>query len=228
MLAARTRIVIHCVQGVISPTLANLTLDGLEQRLKENFPGKKLKGKRHNPKVNLVRYADDFIITGSTKELLENEVKPLVEQFLRDRGLQLSPEKTCVTHITQGFDFLGQTLRKFGAKLLTQPSRKNTHTFLEKVRQLIRRNSGISQSDLIHQLNPVIRGWANYHRHSSAKRTFKKVERALWHSLWHWAKRRHTNKNAHWIYRRYWHPVGSRRVFAAQTGKQTPAVSRSG
>jgi RNA-directed DNA polymerase len=79
------------------------------------------------PKVNLVRYADDFIITGATKELLENEVKPLVEQFLRDRGLQLSPEKTCITHIEQGFDFLGQNLRKYDGKLLIQPAKKNTH-----------------------------------------------------------------------------------------------------
>ena len=89
--------------GIISPTLANLTLDGLERMLKEKFSGKRTR----SLKVNLIRYADDFIITGTTKELLENEVKPPVEQFLRDRGLQLSPEKTCVTHIEQGFDFLG-------------------------------------------------------------------------------------------------------------------------
>lgn len=208
--------------GIISPTLANLTLDGLELRLKERFFVTKRHGKWHNPKVNFVRYADDFIITGSTKELLENEVKPLVEQFLRDRGLQLSPEKTCITHVTHGFDFLGQNVRQFGDKLLTQPSRKNTHTFLEKARQLIRRNGGVSQGDLIRQLNPVVRGWANYHRHSSATRTFKKVERALWISLWQWAKRRHANKGARWIYRRYWHRLGNRWMFAADTGKRMP------
>ena len=107
-----------------------------------------------NPKVNLVRYADDFIITGATKDVLENEVRPLVEQFLRDRGLQLSPEKTCVTHIEQGFDFLGQNLRKYDGKLLIKPSKKNTHTFLEKVRQLIHRHRGTSQANLIRHLNP--------------------------------------------------------------------------
>ena len=73
----------------------------------------------------------------------------MVEQFMRSRGLQLSPEKTCVTHIEQGFDFLGQNLRKYGGKLLIQPSKKNTHTFLEKMRQLIRQSRGISQTDLI-------------------------------------------------------------------------------
>jgi RNA-directed DNA polymerase len=74
--------------------LANLILDGLEQLLKDNFRQKKVRGQIIRPKVNLVRYADDFIITGATRELLENEVKPQVEQFLRERGLQLSPEKS--------------------------------------------------------------------------------------------------------------------------------------
>ena len=120
--------------GIISPTLANLTLDGLERLLKETFRRKKIRGQCYKPKVNFVRYADDFIITGCSKELLENEVKPLVEQFMSERGLQLSPEKTCITHIEQGFDFLGQNLRKYGGKLLITPSKKNMHAFLEKVR----------------------------------------------------------------------------------------------
>jgi RNA-directed DNA polymerase len=204
--------------GIISPTLANLTLDGLEPLLKEKFPATR----KPSPKVNLVRYADDFIITGATKELLENEVKPLVEQFLRDRGLQLSPEKTCVTHIEQGFDFLGQHLRKHGDKLLIQPSKKNTHAFLEKARQLIHRHRGASQADLIRHLNPVIRGWANYHRHVVAKRTFKKVEWVLWHSLWRWARHRHSGKRSRWLIQRYWRPLGDKNVFAADTGKRTP------
>jgi RNA-directed DNA polymerase len=204
--------------GIISPTLANLTLDGLERVLKEKFSA------RRTPslKVNLIRYADDFIITGSTKELLENEVRPLVEQFLRDRGLQLSPEKTCITPIENGFDFLGQNIRKYGGKMLIQPSRKNTHTFLDKMRQLIRQNRGASQTDLIRRLNPVIRGWANYHRHIVAKRTFKKVEWVLWHSLWRWARRRHPGKGSRWIIQRYWHPLGDRNEFAVQTGERLP------
>jgi len=204
--------------GIISPTLANLTLDGLEQALKEKFSRR-----RPSPRVNLVRYADDFIITGTTREVLENEVKPLVEQFMRDRGLQLSPEKTCITPIETGFDFLGQNLRKHGGKLLIKPSKKNTHNFLEKMRQLIRQSRGISQTDLIRQLNPVIRGWANYHRHVVAKGTYKKVEWALWHSLWHWARRRHSGKRSRWLIQRYWHPLGGRDRFATDTGKRTPS-----
>ena len=206
--------------GIISPTLANLTLDGLELLLKGKLPS----WREPNPKVNLIRYADDFIITGTTKELLENEVKPLVEQFLRDRGLQLSPEKTCITHIENGFDFLGQNLRKFNGKLLIRPSKKNTHVFLEKVRQCIRNHNGASQADLIRHLNPVIRGWANYHRHIVAMETFKKVEWVLWHSLWRWAKRRHPGKSARWIIPAILASIGRReRVFAADTGERTPS-----
>jgi RNA-directed DNA polymerase len=208
--------------GIISPTLANLTLDGLEPLLKQHFPRKYADGKSISPKINLIRYADDFVITGATKDVLENEVKPLVEQFLRDRGLQLSPEKTCVTPIEQGFNFLGQNLRKHGGKLLIQPSKKNTHTFLEKMRRIVRQGRGISQTDLIRQLNPVVRGWANYHRHIVAKRTFKKVEWVLWHSLWRWARRRHSGKGSRWLIQRYWHPLGGKKVFAADTGKRTP------
>jgi RNA-directed DNA polymerase len=100
--------------GIISPTLANMTLDGLEKLLLKHFPRKKWKdGKKWTPKVNLVRYADDFIITGDSKELLENEVRPLMERFLKERGLALSTDKTRITHIDEGFDFLGQNLRKY-------------------------------------------------------------------------------------------------------------------
>jgi RNA-directed DNA polymerase len=207
--------------GIISPTLANLTLDGLETLLTQRFPRKKVKGKTILSKVHLIRYADDFIITGTTKDVLEQEVRPLVEQFLRDRGLQLSPEKTCITHITQGFDFLGQNLRKFGDKLLIQPSKKNTHTFLRKARKLIRQCWGFSQAELIRQLNPVIQGWANYHRHVVAARTYRKVEKALWQALWRWAKRRHPHKSWQWIHQKYWHRLSGRKVFAADTGERT-------
>lgn len=205
--------------GIISPTLANLALDGLERLLKEKFSAKK----KPRPMVHLVRYADDFIITGSSKELLEDAVKPLVEQYLLDRGLQLSPEKTCITHIDEGFDFLGQNLRKFGGKLLVQPSKKNVHAFLEKVREIIHSSRGISQADLIRRLNPVIRGWASYHRHIAATKTFKRVEWVLWRSLMRWGQHRHSDKSLRWIRERYCHRLGNKEVFAVDTGKRTEA-----
>jgi RNA-directed DNA polymerase len=215
--------------GVISPTLANLTLDGLEHALHQAFPRKDLgRGRgKYNPKVNLVRYADDFVITGISKEVLEGEVRPLVERFLAERGLSLSPEKTRITPIAQGFDFLGQNLRKYHGKLLVTPSRKNVHAFLEKARALLRANCAASQADLIHALNRVLLGWCMYHRHVVATRTFRKVDFVLWHRLWRWARRRHQRKSADWVLNRYWHPVGGRRWrFAADTGVRTPEGER--
>jgi len=209
--------------GIISPTLANLVLDGLEKLLDQTFQRRRVAGTIINPKINLIRYADDFIITGATKDVLEKEVRPLVEQFLRERGLQLSPEKTCITHIDQGFDFLGQHLRKFDGTLLVKPSKKNTHAFLEKVRGIIGANKSVSQESLIRQLNPVIRGWVNYHRHIVAADAFHRVDFEVWRRLWLWARRRHPEKSRRWVKDRYFHPIGPRQwTFAADTGKRTP------
>ena len=186
--------------GIISPTLANMTLDGLEKLLAKHFPRQKWKdGKIWSPKVNLVRYADDFIITGGSKELLENEVRPLVERFLQERGLALSADKTRITHIDEGFDFLGQHLRKYDGKPLVKPSKKNTHALMEKVRGIIDANQSVSQTVLIGLLNPVIRGWANYHQHCAAKETFNRVDHEIWRSLWRWARRRHPKKSRDWV-----------------------------
>src|SRR5258708_3589327 len=131
--------------GIISPVLANQTLDGLEKRLNERYPKPK---SGYNAKVNFVRYADDFIVTGISKELLEKEVKPLVEQFMSERGLTLSPEKTVITHIEEGFDFLGQNVRKYKdgkrRKLLVKPSRKSIQAHLEKVRNIIKKNHALA------------------------------------------------------------------------------------
>jgi RNA-directed DNA polymerase len=194
--------------GVCSATLANMTLDGLEFELK----------KFHlQDKVHMVRYADDFIITGNSKELLENEVKPLVEKFLSARGLELSPEKTGITHIDEGFDFLGVNIRKYNGKLLIKPSKKNVKAFLDKVRNAIRDNKTAKQINLITLLNPIIRGWANYHKSVVAKETFKRVDREIWQSLWQWAKRRHSEKSSLWIKEKYFKTRGNRSwVFAAE------------
>ena len=209
--------------GIVSPTLANMTLDGLESLLAKHFPREKWKdGKKWTPKVNLVRYADDFIITGDSKELLENEVRPLVERFLQERGLVLSADKTRITHIDEGFDFLGQNLRKYDGKPLVKPSKKNTHAILEKVRSMIGANGTASQSMLIDLLNPVIRGWANYHQHAVATATFDRVDHEVWRRLWQWARRRHPNKSAAWVKKRYFPALDGRNwVFAAETGERT-------
>ena len=187
--------------GVASATLANMTLDGLEAELKKF---------RRQDKVHMVRYADDFIITGNSKELLENEVKPLVEKFLSTRGLELSPEKTGITHIDKGFDFLGVNIRKYSGKLLIKPSKKNVKACLDKVRNAIKDNKAAKQINLINLLNPIIRGWANYHKSVVAKETFKRVDDEIWKSLWQWVNRRHPDKSPVWIKKKYFKTVGSR------------------
>lgn len=131
-----------------------------------------------------MRYADDFIITGKTKELLETEVKPLIENFLKERGLELSNEKTKVTNIADGFDFLGQNVRKYKGKMLVKPSKKNIHSFIEKVRNIIRANQTATAGNLVGLLNPIIRGWANFHRHADSKDVFSKVDNAIFKTLW--------------------------------------------
>ncbi|HCF2456866.1 TPA: group II intron reverse transcriptase/maturase [Pseudomonas aeruginosa] len=205
--------------GIISPVLANLALDGLESILRQKY----LKRKWNKQKVNFVRYADDFIITGATREVLENEVYPLVEEFMRERGLTLSPEKTKITHIDEGFDFLGQNVRKYNGKLLVKPSKANVETFLGKVRSTIKGNKTMDQARLIRLLNPMIRGWANYHQHVVSKETFARVDHEIWRTLWQWANRRHPQKNSTWIKQRYFHCVGTRNwVFAADTGERYP------
>jgi RNA-directed DNA polymerase len=199
--------------GIISPALANCALDGLERLLREKYPAEKrlksLGGGK--PCVNLVRYADDFVITSKSKELLEGEIKLLVEQFLQERGLELSPTKTVITHVEKGFDFLGQNVRRYpNGKLLIKPSKKNVKTFLGSIRQVIKAALGMSAADLIDQLNPKIRGWANYHRHVVSKRTFGRVDHALFSSLWQWARRRHPNKNPRWFKSKYFERRGDR------------------
>lgn len=208
--------------GIISPTLMNLTLDGLESLLRRHFPQQvNRKGKMHYPKVNLIRYADDLLVTGESEELLEKQVKPLVETFLAERGLHLSPKKTKVVHIDEGFDFLGQNVRKYDGKLLIKPSKENVKSFLDKVRALLKRHQMASQEEVLKMLNPLIRGWAQYHRHVVAKKVFNTVDYRIWRTLWGWACRRHHNKGCRWVLRRYFHPIGNRsQVFGVQLSEE--------
>jgi len=199
--------------GIISPALANYALDGLERLLRKKFPeGTRLKslgGK--SASVNFIRYADDFVITSKSKEILEGKVQPVVEQFLQQRGLELSPKKTVITHVEKGFDFLGQNVRRYpNGKLLIKPSKKNLKTFLDGIRQTIRNARGMSAADLIDLLNPKIRGWANYHRHVVSSRIFSSVDRSIFYNLWQWARGRHQKKTSHWLKKKYFEKRGTR------------------
>ena len=201
--------------GIISPTLATVTLDGMEAMLHQHF-GKKGSGKACKNKVNLIKYADDFVVTGTSQNVLE-EAKALVEAFLNKRGLSLSAEKTRIVHIDDGFDFLGWTLRKYDGKLLIKPAKKNVQAHSRKVRATIKSMRTAKQDEVIAKLNPIIQGWANYHQNQAAKETFKKVDSLTWKQLWRWACRRHPSKSRTWIKNRYFLRVGTRNwVFGAK------------
>jgi len=201
--------------GIISPVLANMVLDGLEKCLIAKFHTT-LRA-RSQRKVNFARYADDFIITGSSRELLESEVLPFVQAFMKERGLELSLEKTRITHIEDGFDFLGQNVRKYDGVLLIKPSKKSIQALLGKVREVIKANKTATAGNLILKLNPIIKGWANYHQHVCSKRTFSSIDYAIFKALWQWAVRRHGNKGLRWIKDKYFKVVGGQKwVFTGE------------
>ena len=187
--------------GIISPLLANLTLDGMEQTIRSRI-------RIRHDQVNFIRYADDFIVTARTKEMLEEVVKPTVVAFLAERGLELSEQKTTITHIETGFNFLGQNVRKYKNKLVIRPAKDGTKALVRKTRECIKGANGQTAEMLIRKLNPIVRGWANYHRHICAGRTFRNVDLILRIQLLKWARRTHPNKSLGWLKRKHFSAAG--------------------
>jgi RNA-directed DNA polymerase len=142
-------------------------------------------------------------VTGDSPEILESEVRPIVEAFLAERGLRLSAEKTVVRHVDAGFDFLGMTVRKYRGTMLIKPSKKGIISFLESVRKLIKKHPTITTAALIKMLNPHIRGWVNYYRRVVSSAVFAYVDHEIWKALWRWAIRRHPNKGRRWVKEKY-------------------------
>ncbi len=206
--------------GVISPILANMVLNGLEDVLGKRFYSNK-KGtisKDYNKyKVNFIRYADDLVISADSEETAE-EIKKILSEFLHERGLQLSEEKTHITHISKGFTFLGWEFRKFKDKLLIRPSKKSIKSYTEKIHEILRKGRSWSQDAIISSINPITRGWCNYHKHTSASRTFSRLDHITFNMLYAWVKRRHPNESRKVTVDKYWHRKGSRKwVFATKT-----------
>jgi RNA-directed DNA polymerase len=195
--------------GIISPILANMALDGIEYVISEKYYSGKSWKSCNLRKVNFVRYADDFIVTADSGETAK-EIRELIEMFLKERGLELSIEKTLITHIDLGFDFLGWNFRKYKGKLLTKPSKKSIENVTKKISDMIKNGKAWKQEDLIGALNPIIIGWTNYHQSVVSKETFSKLDYTVWNMLWRWAKRRHPEKPRSWIAKRYWHSEGTR------------------
>jgi RNA-directed DNA polymerase len=181
--------------GIISPTLANMVLDGLESVAKSA-------GKR-NSKIHVIRYADDFVITGKNQEIL-GEVRKAIMEFLEPRGLSLHPEKTSITHIDVGLTFLGQHLRKYSGKLLIKPDRLAARSYLIRAKRIIRVLCNNDLPAMVRKLNSLCRGWGYYHRHVVASRVFSRLDTIVFRNLFRRMFKFHSNKGKDWVYRKYW------------------------
>ncbi|BDU49481.1 hypothetical protein HLVA_00500 [Haliovirga abyssi] len=200
--------------GIISPILANMTLDGIEKMIKLKYwtsPSGNSINRKYNSKnrINFIRYADDFVVTSRSKEILE-DIKSMIKEFRETRGLEQSETKTLITHIDIGYDFLGFNFRKYKGKLLIQPSKKSIKNIVKKIKSVVKKHTTSNQDELIKSLNPIIRGWCNYHNSICSKLTYQKLDRHIFFYLWRWAKRRHQDKSKQWIKDKYWKTISTR------------------
>jgi RNA-directed DNA polymerase len=206
-----------------------MVLDGLEQVVRSHPRFQR----RYN--INYVRWADDFIVTANSRQVLAEVVLPRINAFLAERGVWLSAEKTLITPLAKGFDFLGQTLRKHDrrngqlAKLQIKPSTASCQAIKAQVRTLCKQTAGAPPAALIERLNPILRGWANYHRYTLCSQTFFQLDGFVWRRLFRWAKRCHPDKTGRWITDRYFphKPGESWRFTDPATGQQVLRVGKS-
>jgi len=220
--------------GILSPMLANVALTAFDEYCKENF-GKQMRQSKkrggsyiQNP---LIRYADDFVIVCESKPEAEF-IKEKIAEFLRNKiGLTLSDEKTRITHISDGFDFLGFNIRKYSeknpkgkyheiGKLMIKPQKEKVLKVLEKMQEILLSNKTAKQVSIITMLNPIIQGYGMYNRFVVSQKTFSTIDNQLWHKLWKWAKRRHPNKPKKWIMRKYFTTTGRKGMFKDETGNK--------
>jgi RNA-directed DNA polymerase len=192
--------------GVSSPLLANIGLHGLETFIKST-----------NPNLGVIRYADDFIVTARDKGNLE-AAQTQIQQWLSERGLELSTEKTLITHIDEGFDFLGFNHRHYHGQLFIMPSKKKVLDFCKRIGCELKATNGCEQEVVIRKLNPLLRGFANYYKGVVSKDIFSYISHRVWKYLWQWGKRRHPHKPNRWIRRRYFKTIkGNSWIFATTT-----------
>jgi RNA-directed DNA polymerase len=193
--------------GVASPLLANIALHGMEEAIGVTYDSRgQLRGKRA-----VVRYADDFVCFCETREDAEQVQKILVE-WLSERGLTLSEEKTRIVHLTEGFDFLGFNIRHYpapqtsrtGWKLLIKPSKEAVKDLRKKLKDQWKKAQGSNVQTVLNKLNPIIRGWANYFRTVVTKEIFSTLDHWMYGKEKHYAKQMHPNKSINWRRRKYW------------------------
>ena len=185
------------------------------------FPSAARKGA--NRGISLIRYADDFVVTAPSREVLEDYVVPRLTEFLAGRGLSLSEAKTRIVHIDDGFNFLGFNVRRFpNGKLLTRPQKEKVIAHRRRLSRFLRAHRQLPTAEVIRALAPVIRGWCNYYRHGVSKRTFSALDNHVWRIAYKWAKRRHPNKSRRWVVHRYFGVDQGRGWVLCAGAKQLP------
>jgi RNA-directed DNA polymerase len=190
--------------------------NALAMRFYSRLDGTIDKSHQNKHKVNYVRFADDLVVTADSPETA-HEIIDLIQTFLDSRGLKLSEEKTLVTNIREGFNFLGWNFRKYKDKLLSKPSKDSQKEIIKKIGEVITKAKAWDQDRLIRILNPIIRGWSQYHNHAVSSAVFSKLDDSVYNMLISWAKRRHSNKGLKWILTKYWHKSGNRKyVFCTE------------
>ena len=193
--------------GIISPTLAVMALSGLEDKLTDITETQRV---RQRKKINMIAYADDFIVTASSEQLLHEEVIPILREALKEVGLELSSEKTKITLVQAGFDFLGFNIRKYpNGKLLIKPSKASIATFIKEIKSCIKRGAALPTHKLIHLLNQKITGWTNYYRSVVSSKVFSMIDHEIFMALKKWILRRHARKGQRWIMRKYFTTLGN-------------------
>lgn len=189
--------------GVISPLLANIALHGME----ETIGIKRSKRGEVKSAYTVIRYADDFIIACRTKENA-TEIRNKVNDWLKSRGLTLSPEKTRIVHVSEGFDFLGFNIRlyefKQTNKLLIKPSSQSQVKFRRKLKETWTESLGSPVTKVINKINPMLKGWANYYRTGVSSRIFAQIDYYNWIRQYRFAKRTHPLKSWNWLKTKYW------------------------
>ncbi len=193
--------------GVVSPLLLNIALHGMERALGIEYDAR---GRARGPYA-LVRFADDLAVFARSRKEAETAKRQLAK-WLAEKGLSLSEEKTRIRHLSEGFNFLGFTIRHYpapnssrsGYKLLITPSRESIQRQRHKLKGLWRKHVGTPTAALIKEMNPVIRGWGNYFRSGVAKKVFNDLDRFMYHRAKRYAQRRHPNKSGKWRMAKYW------------------------
>ena len=201
--------------AILSPLLANVALSVLDRRFEDAWNActphqRKWRMAKGHASYRMVRYADDFVILVRGTEAQAQALKQQTAEFMRQRmRLTLSPEKTHITHVDDGFDFLGFHIRRRPRGRIpvaySFPSERSFREIKHRIKALTGRSTiGLSLDELVHALNPILRGWTSYHRHAASKRCFSYLDRYLWRRVVLWLRKKHPRLTWKQIRRRYW------------------------